>query len=236
MFPQCNRAYISAFTADSVTISGPPTTLEHLWDSFPNTSTRIELPVYGPYHAPHLHRGVDMAEVLCLSDPRRSRTLANYRLVLPLMSTSAGTCYEGSQDAPSILAAVVNDILGRVFKVQDVVDGCIDLVTTLNCNQCNFISIGPSNSENMFVKALNSGTNIDVACHVKVPRLEESRAMSDAPRTSRKPKLAIVGMAGRFPDAADHEKFWDLLEAGLDVHRRVRFLFSTHILIPTLTA
>ncbi|KAG8525619.1 Type I Iterative PKS [Bacidia gigantensis] len=28
-------------------------------------------------------------------------------------------------------------------------------------------------------------------------------------------------MAGRFPDAADHEKFWDLLEAGLDVHRRI---------------
>ena len=177
-----------------------------------------------------------MTEVLCLSDPRRSRTLANYGLVLPLMSTSAGTCYEGSRDAPSVLAAVVNDILGRVFKVQDVVDGCRNLVATSNCNQCVLISIGPNNSENMFVKALESDTDIDVACHVKVPTLEGSIATSEAPRTSRKPKLAIVGMAGRFPDAADHEKFWDLLEAGLDVHRRVRFLFNAYLPIPSLTA
>lgn len=34
-------------------------------------------------------------------------------------------------------------------------------------------------------------------------------------------KLAIVGMAGRFPDAASHEKLWELLEKGLDVHREV---------------
>ena len=177
-----------------------------------------------------------MADVLCLSDARRSRTLANYRLVLPLMSTSTGTCYEGGQDAPSIFAAVVNDILSRVSKVQDVVDGCINLVTTSSCNLCELISIGPNISENMFVKALNTGTNVEVACHLKVPTLEGSSAMSEAPRTSRKPKLAIVGMAGRFPDAADHEKFWDLLEAGLDVHRRVCFLSNAYMPILTLTA
>lgn len=40
--------------------------------------------------------------------------------------------------------------------------------------------------------------------------------------TSKKSKIAVVGMAGRFPSAADHEKLWKLLEAGLDVHRKVR--------------
>lgn len=191
-----------------------------------NTSKRIELPVYGPYHAPHLHTGVNMAEILCLSDLRRSRILANYRLVLPLMSTSVGTCYEGSRDAPTVLAAVVNDILSRAFKVQDVIDGCVNLMTTSNCNKCELISIGPNNSDNMFMKGLNSGTKVDIACHLSTSTPEASGATSEAPRTSRKPKLAIVGMAGRFPDAADHEKFWNLLEAGLDVHRRVRFLFK----------
>ena len=220
-----------------MTISGPPTTLEDLWDSsITNTSKRVELPVYGPYHAPHLHRGVDIAEILCLSDPRRSRTLANYRLVLPLMSTSVGTCYEGSRDASSVLAAVVNDIFSEIFKIQDVVDGCIDLVTTSNCNKCELISIGPNNSENIFMKALNSGPIIDVACHMEASTLEGSSAVSKVPRTSRKPKLAIVGMAGRFPDAADHEKFWDLLQAGLDVHRRVNFLFNAYMPFPMLIA
>ena len=159
--------------------------------------------------------------------------MANYKLVLPLMSTSVGTCYEGSRDAPSVLAAVVNDILSRAFKVQDVVHGCMDLVMKSNYNKCELISIGPNNSENMFVKSLNSG---DVACHLSLPTPEASGTMSEVPRTSRKPKLAIVGMAGRFPDAADHEKFWDLLEAGLDVHRRVRGLFNAYMLTPMLTA
>lgn len=177
-----------------------------------------------------------MAEILCLSDLRRSRTLANYKLVLPLMSTSVGTCYDGSRDAASVLAAVVNDILSRAFKVQDVIDGCINLVTTSNCNKCELISIGPNNSENLFMKSLNSGTNVDVACHLSLSTPEASGTLSEVPRTSRKPKLAIVGMAGRFPDAADHEKFWDLLEAGLDVHRRVRCLFNAYMLNPMLTA
>ena len=206
-----------------MTISGPPTTLEQLWESsIANTSNQTELPIYGPYHAPHLHKGVDLAELLCLSDLRRSRTLANYKLVLPLVSTSVGTCYERGRDAPSVLAAVVNDILSRTFKAQDLVDGCIDLVTRSNSNKCELVSIGPNNSEKMFVNSLNSGTNADVACHLSSPTLEAWGTTSQSPRTSRKPKLAIVGMAGRFPDAADHEKFWDLLEAGLDVHRRVR--------------
>lgn len=43
--------------------------------------------------------------------------------------------------------------------------------------------------------------------------------------------IALEGMAGRFPDATDHEKFWDLLEKGLDVHRTVpadRYNVTTH--------
>ncbi|GME43501.1 hypothetical protein SNOG_11981 [Neofusicoccum parvum] len=34
-------------------------------------------------------------------------------------------------------------------------------------------------------------------------------------------KIAVVGMAGRFPGAADTEKLWELLEAGLDIHHEV---------------
>jgi acyl transferase domain-containing protein len=34
-------------------------------------------------------------------------------------------------------------------------------------------------------------------------------------------KIAIVGMSGRFPDAASPGAFWDLLKQGLDVHREI---------------
>ena len=44
-------------------------------------------------------------------------------------------------------------------------------------------------------------------------------------------KIAILGMAGRFPDSPDHPAFWDLLERGQDVQRRVpkdRFCAETY--------
>ena len=34
-------------------------------------------------------------------------------------------------------------------------------------------------------------------------------------------KIAIIGLSGRYPDAASPELFWDLLYKGLDVHREV---------------
>lgn len=46
------------------------------------------------------------------------------------------------------------------------------------------------------------------------------------------PKLAIIGMSGRFPGAKDNEAFWDLLYQGLDVHKPVppsRWDIKTHV-------
>ncbi|KAK4692542.1 hypothetical protein P7C71_g4683, partial [Lecanoromycetidae sp. Uapishka_2] len=44
-------------------------------------------------------------------------------------------------------------------------------------------------------------------------------------------KIAIIGYSGRFPDAESNQKFWDLLHAGLDVHREIpedRFDVKAH--------
>lgn len=61
--------------------------------------------------------------------------------------------------------------------------------------------------------------------------IPEDSAPNNDINGSGRTKLAIVGMAGRFPDAASHEKLWELLERGLDVHRKVpkdRFDVETH--------
>ena len=227
MIPLSNRAYISAFAASSVNISGPPATLRQLWQSSAlPASKRIELPIYGPYHAPHLYERVNISQILCSSDTRRSRTLANYRLAVPLISTSSGTCFDRSLDAPAILTAVVKDILNRPLKLEDVVAGCRDLVSAAHCTRCDIISLGPNSSESMFTRVLQFESEAEVKSHTDrlIQAPSNLREVNETSRTSRRPKLAIVGMAGRFPDAADHERFWDLLEAGLDVHRKVRSL------------
>ena len=52
------------------------------------------------------------------------------------------------------------------------------------------------------------------------------------PRTTQQSKLAIVGMSCRMPGGATNtEKFWELLENGMDVHRTIppdRFDVNTH--------
>lgn len=140
------------------------------------------------------------------------------------MSTSSGVCFDKNLDAPTLFTAIIQDILTETLSIQKLVDGCAKLGTGAECGECSIISFGPSNTKSMFATAMESQKSFKVTLHedlaAKLP--EVPSAFGDAPRTSKRPKLAIVGMAGRFPNAADHEKFWDLLAAGLDVHKRVR--------------
>lgn len=182
------------------------------------------MPVYGPYHAPHLHGTVDIDQILPSTDSRLVKLLSTYKLALPLVSSSSGDCFEEDLDAPQVLTAVIKDMLSEPLKLHDIIAGCKDLLNASECRECEIVSLGPNDSESMLARALNSGTNAQVTLRINSPADILSEGLIStrhAPRTSRRTKLAIVGMAGRFPNAADHEKFWDLLEAGLDVHRRV---------------
>lgn len=222
--PISNHAYISALSSNSVTISGPPATLAQFFETSTTfTSERLALPVFGPYHAHHLHQGVDAREFLQVANPKTTHILATYRLAQPLMSTSSGECFDEKLDAPSLLAAVIDDILKQPLQLSKVVNGFTCAVKASSYQECSIISFGPNSSESMVAKVLESETEADIVILEGAPSQIPMGLTSfgDMSRTSKKPKLAIVGMAGRFPNAADHEKFWDLLEAGLDVHRRV---------------
>lgn len=207
-----------------MTISGPPTTLKQLFQSSSYwASNHAAIPVYGPYHAPHLHTGVDLDQFLHFKDSKTFDLLSAYTLDLPLMSTSSGACFDRNLNALALFTAVIRDILTETLNVQQMVERCTQLVREAECGECSIFSFGPSSSKSTFAKALESATDFKVKFHedLAAKLSEVPSAFGDAPRTSKRPKLAIVGMAGRFPNAADHEKFWDLLEAGLDVHKRV---------------
>lgn len=222
IMPISNHAYVSASTSNSTTISGPPTTLTQFFEtSISFTKDHLALPVNGPYHAQHLHNGLDAKNFLRSTNTKASHILPTYRLALPLISTSTGQCFDEKLEASALLASIIEDILKQPFHLEKVVDGCTNLANGLS--KYTMISFGPNSAESMIIKALESETNATVEIHEASPANipQGLTAFGDAPRTSRRPKLAIVGMAGRFPNAADHEKFWDLLEAGLDVHKRV---------------
>ena len=206
-----------------MTISGPPTSLKQLFQKPSTFSNHAAIPVYGPYHAPHLHRGIDIDQIVRSKDSKTADLFSAYSLDLPLMSTSSGACFDTNLDAPTLFTAVVRDILTETLGIRKIVDGCTKLITEGQIEECCITSFGPCTAKSMFAKAMQSETGFRVTLHedLAMKLSEAPSAFGDAPRTSKKPKLAIVGMAGRFPNAADHEKFWDLLEAGLDVHKKV---------------
>ena len=200
-------------------------TLKHLFDSVPSLGTnRLEVPIHGPYHASHLHGGLNTQQILRYSDERVSQVLDQYKSRLLIMSTSTGAWFDKSTNVKDLLTAIIDDILIEPLRLNEVLDSCVKTAVVSEVTTCEIIPCGPSNAASSFVNALKSGTSAKIALQKESLQAPSTLRLNQISRTSRKPKLAIVGMAGRFPDAADAEKFWELLNAGLDVHREVRNL------------
>jgi len=137
------------------------------------------------------------------------------------MSTSTGTWFSEKMTTTEILTEIINDILNEPLRLYQVLNGCSKFINDAKIAKCRIVPCGPSTAEAALISALHSDTNAEIVLHEADLHLASPLRLNQTPRTSKKQKLAIVGMAGRFPNAADHEKFWDLLHAGLDVHREV---------------
>ena len=125
-----------------------------------------------------------------------------------------------------ILKEIINDILNEPERLYQVLNGCAEFVKSSKATVCRLVTCGPPFADVGLVNALRSDTQAEVTIDEHLSSIPSPLRLNQTSRTSKKQKLAIVGMAGRFPNAADHEKFWDLLYAGLDVHREVKSIIS----------
>jgi hypothetical protein len=83
--------------------------------------------------------------------------------------------------------------------------------------------MGPTSLANNLISSLKIGGGLNLSLEDHVSWLSKNAIPKSASGNMQNAKIAIIGMAGRFPNAADHEAFWKLLEQGLDVHREVRY-------------
>lgn len=180
---------------------------------------------YGPYHASHLYYQADVEKILKSCSPQSAALLEKYALKFPVLSTTTGSWFPKDWSANQLLTAVITDILVEPLDFGDVLERSAEKVLELKSSRCKLISNGPTELQMKFAGAVKSITQADVVFHDEFNHVAKPNSLDQSSSNSRRPKLAIVGMAGRFPNAADHEKFWDLLEAGLDVHKKVSFLF-----------
>ncbi|OAP61532.1 hypothetical protein AYL99_03735 [Fonsecaea erecta] len=217
-----NKLWISASSATSVTISGPPSTKASLFEDseFFRTHKNAPVSIYAPYHASHLHSQADIEKIL---RPQTKTIFSNAAVRYPVCSSVTGKPIP-AQNGYELLQGALKEIVIDPLRWDKVLKYC----ASGKAEEAKVFAVGPTNLASSVVSALKANTP-------KVTLEDQSHWSTVAPAGTKHSKkeadIAIVGYAGRFPDAADAELFWQLLEKGLDVHRPVppdRFPVDSH--------
>lgn len=213
-----SQAYISARGIHSLTISGPPSTLERLADSVPAFSAlrQAALPIHGPYHAEHLY---SQNSIETLLEPF-CETLGSYEPRVPVFSSYVGNPIAASS-ALGLVQTVMEEILRKPFHWNFITENAVSEMESMKVSDCTVFPVGPAHVGRGLISALknnNRVVSLDDSLWLSSTHIEASSQSSGKLTDS---KIAIVGMAGRFPNAANHDIFWELLEKGTDTHKLV---------------
>ncbi|PYI02699.1 putative polyketide synthase [Aspergillus sclerotiicarbonarius CBS 121057] len=215
--------YVSSVATNSVAVSGPPSIRARLWERPPlQGAYHRDLPIYAPYHGPHLFS--DESDIL----DGGSDLLNQYHQIHSLCGVDTST-----RSTVALFAESVRRILRECMDWTQLVTDSLELLAPMDAVSYRILSLGPTPLGNVLAAALKQEqpAGLQLSLEDTTSWLANNPV---PPYLNSNPigcNIAIIGMAGRFPDAADHEAFWDLLAQGLDVHRKVppdRFDVDAH--------
>lgn len=150
---------MSATSSNAVTISGPSHTLDHLIRSGSFKRSRpVRLPIYGPYHAPHLYNDASLATIL-ESLPRHSDSLPTP--LIPILSNNNDELYNASNFS-QLLNGILQEILLKPLNWEKICEICVAEVQAAGSEQCQVVPIGLNNAKNSLVNALKKRGEFDV--------------------------------------------------------------------------
>ncbi|EMF09017.1 ketoacyl-synt-domain-containing protein [Sphaerulina musiva SO2202] len=211
--PLSNQAYISAVSVMAITISGPPTTLERFFkESALSENNRVAIPIYGPYHAPHLFHEADLERILSGNVGLELKQHVPSALVHSAATGKPLVAENSFELAKTALREMLQSPVRWDYLLEEVVSQM-----AASRLPAKIYALGVSNIANSLVTALKAGGKTEVSV-IDQSAFTESTEYNGRTQND---KIAIVGMAGRFPNSANHEALWDLLMKGLDVHRKV---------------
>ncbi|KAF4553280.1 Atrochrysone carboxylic acid synthase-like protein [Elsinoe fawcettii] len=228
-YSAASKVFISAFAGSSVTISGPPSRLEALFKKYGYFRDRktIPLPVYaGLCHAGHIYSEKHIKEI---TGPSSERLNPDFWPSLLVYSTASGEPF-AANSASDLLESIVGEALTQPITWDNVVSGILSEVRARASSECDLYVFRTSLPVHDLIATLKKET-VKTSTH-DIVQSTSKQVDSSEPRGSAQSKIAIVGMACRQPSGANNpERFWQILEQGLDVHRKIpadRFDVDSH--------
>ncbi|KAL9086664.1 MAG: hypothetical protein Q9165_006983 [Trypethelium subeluteriae] len=228
--PDPAKIFVSAVSKTSVTVSGPPARLTALFKTseFFRDSRYIPLPVYGGLcHAPHIYGQRDVDAVVNSSLLRSSECYP----VMPLYCTSTGQPFTG-KDGTELFKQIVLEHMAKPICWDTVIEGVVQRAMSMGAQECNILCFRTSLPVHDLTKALKAEVPALGSSTLDLLQWTTQPGSGTKPRGPKQSKIAIVGMSCRLPGGAtDNDKFWQVLEQGLDVSRRIpanRFDIDSH--------
>ena len=185
----------------------------------------MSIHIFGPYHAPHLYSQDDVEEIIRSLGPLSTGDRPNQ---IPVLSSTGATVEGGS--FKTLLKAAVGQILLQPIRWSGILDELQINLQRVGSKTFGVVPIG-TKADQLIYTGLKQ-TPLPPSFFPTTARSEPSFPEDASYSSPRQPKLAIVGMSGRFPAAKDNEAFWDLLYQGLDVHKPAppsRWDVKTHV-------
>lgn len=215
-------------SSNGLTISAPPLVLEEFLDEKLAKDVKpFRVSVHAPFHAPHLYGKEDVDWIL---KSRDHGSFTGYSAHIPVLSSTSGRqlTVDNFED---LLRVAVEEIILEQLCWGKVLDGCSSVLKSSGASKCVIVPVATAASSGLLTTLKRAGIS-DVTIDNGLAELSKNREDSRSTGRPEQSKIAIIGISGRFPEAASPEQFWDLLERGLDVHREVpsdRWNWKTHV-------
>ena len=182
--------------------------------------------VLGPYHASHLYSDGDVEKII---GPFSHTAFGHSKIHSSVHSNVTGRPFAASSSS-DLLKQCLMAILCKPLRWDRLLEESRSGSLAPLDSVCKVHTIVPSDLTGSLISAVKSSGVVRVTATDHHSWLTRNRNVVSGKPEDTNSDIAIIGMAGRFPDAANHEQFWNLLEKGLD-HRTIptdRYNATTH--------
>ena len=207
-----HHAYIAQVLPGSLVVFGPPSTLDALvkTSDLDGSITSTPIPSKSLLYGSHLL--VDIAKVVDISSVCESHSIQRslYSVHSPAASLSAGTFGE-------LLRLTVSEIVHKPMQIEETFRTVATALKKIGSSETILTTVGSTWDASTFQDILHQyNQNVRIGEFSPIPK-PFGNDLSSIPSDA----IAVVGMAGRFPESDTLDELWALLETGTTTHQEI---------------